>query len=123
MVGIGRDDVLQALGVGVFGVGLVEVQRDGRAAPALLAGLDRELALAVGDPAPRLVGARLARDHLDLVRHHEGGIEADAELADQGHVLLGVARELVKEGGGARARDGAEIVDQLLPAHADAVVG
>ena len=38
--------------------------------------------------------AGLARDHLDLVGDHEGGIEADAELADQRHVLLAVAGEL-----------------------------
>ena len=71
----------------------------------------------------RLALARLARDDLDPLGHHEGGIEADAELADQGHVLLRVARQRADEGRGARARDGAEIVDQLVVAHADAVIG
>src|SRR5690606_41569497 len=50
-------------------------------------------------------------------------IEADAELADQGHVLGGVAAQLRNEFTGARAGDGAEIGDQLVPAHADAAIG
>src|SRR6185437_10349946 len=83
---------------------------------------DGELALPVRDPAPGLALARLPRDDLDLVGDHEGGIEADAELADEGHVLARVARKVLHEGGGARARDRAEILDQLVMAHADAVV-
>ena len=55
--------------------------------------------------------------------HHEGRIEADAELADQRGVALAVATASSHEGLGARLGDGAEIVDQLLAAHADAVVG
>jgi hypothetical protein len=98
-------------------------QHDRGAARGALARLDREFALAVGDPSAGLVGAGLARDYLDLVSHHEGGIEADAELADQRAVLALVAGELLEELGGAGARDGAEVLDQLLAAHADAVVG
>ena len=60
--------------------------------------------------------------HLDAVGDHEGGVEADAELADQAEPFLGVLHPL-EEGLGARAGQGAEIVDQLLAIHADAVVG
>ena len=63
-----------------------------------------------------------AARHLDPVGDHEGGIEADAELADQAGAVLGLG-ETAHEGARARARDGAEIVDQLLAIHADAVVG
>ena len=38
---------------------------------------------AVGGPGPGLLGAGLARGDLDPVGDHEGGVEADAELADQ----------------------------------------
>ncbi len=101
------------------------MQDDGGAARRLLRLLDRELALAVRDPAPSGALAGLARDDLDLVGDHEGGIEADAELADQGKILvfLGlVAGQVLHEGGGAGARDGAEILDQLVAVHADAVI-
>ena len=37
--------------------------------------------------------------------------------------FLHVARQALDEGGGAGSRDGAEILDQLVMAHADAVVG
>ena len=85
---------------------------------------DGEGAGAVGGPGERLLAAGLARGDLDPVGDHEGGVEADAELADQaGPVLrLGVGQRLA-EGAGAGAGDGAEVVDQLLPGHADAVVG
>ena len=64
-----------------------------------------------------------ARDHVDPVRHHEGRIEADAELADQRGALgrLG-GLDPLHEGLGAGARDGAERLDHLVAAHADAVV-
>ena len=74
---------LSRVGIGEFRLGLEEMEGDVGAARALRRGLDGELALAVGDPAPGLGIARLARQHLDLVGDHEGGIEADAELADE----------------------------------------
>ena len=66
----------------------------------------------------------LRRGDLDPVGDHEGGVEADAELADQAGPLLGLGRgQRGAERAGAGTGDGAEIVDQLLPPHADAVVG
>ncbi len=92
-------------------------------------GLDGVAALAVGRPAEAFRAAGAAREHIDFVGDHEGRIEADAELADQGRVfatgcLAGfLARfELFHERLGARARDGAERLDHLVVAHADAVV-
>ena len=79
---------------------------------------------AVRGPGERLLGARLARGHLHPVGDHEGGVEADAELADQAGPLLGLGRgQRRAERAGAGAGDGAQVVDQLLAAHADAVVG
>ena len=82
-------------------------------------------AFAVARPAPGLGLAGANRLDDDLVGNHERGIEADAELADQrvGFRGLGVGGELVEEGAGSRARDGAERVDEVVSAHADAVVG
>ena len=58
-----------------------------------------------------------------MVGDHEGRIEADAELADQGGAFAGLAGlEPLHERLGAGARDGAERLDQLVAAHADAVV-
>ena len=85
--------------------------------------LDGEGALAVRLPAPGLVAAGAARDDLDGRRHDEGRIEADAELADQRRSFRASARHAFQEGLGAGARDRAEVLDQLRPAHADAIVG
>ena len=82
-------------------------------------------ALAVRRPAPGLPGAGAARLDDDLVGHHEGRIEADAELADQ-RLRLGpgvLGGELVEKGFGAGAGDRAEACGQILAGHADAVVG
>ncbi len=71
-------------------------------------------------PGLRRAGARAG--HGDAVGHHEGRIEADAELTDQAEPVLGLLQAL-EEGLGARARHGAEIVYKLLAVHADAGVG
>lgn len=83
---------------------------------------DLEAGAAGGRPGPDVALAGTAADHDDPVGDHEGGIEADAELADQAETVLGLF-QLRHEGLGAGAGDGAEMVDQLLPLHADTVVG
>ena len=98
------------------------MQGDAGAARHVGSRLDREAALAVGSPAPAFALPGLAAQYLDLVSDHERGIEADAELADQAHVAPRVAGQLVDKSGGAGAGDRAEIFDQLIMAHADAVI-
>jgi len=117
------DDLADALGVEILLLALAQVQHDAGAARrrARILG-DGEGAAAVGGPQPALVLAGAPGRDLDLLGHHEGGVEADAELADEVGAL-GLVLQLLHEGGGARACDGAEVVDQLLAVHADAVVG
>ena len=100
---------------------VAQVQDHFGAAVGLVGRLDLVLALAVRIPAhPRRVAA--LGQHRDFVGHDERRIEADAELADQLRVLGGIAAQGLQEFLGAGARDGAEIVDHLRLAHADAVV-
>ena len=127
VVGIGRDDALDLVGLQVLPGVVLQVQNDlGTARDArrfLLAGAgDLESGAAGGRPGPDVALAGAAADHDDLLGDHEGGIEADAELANQAEPVLGLL-QLRHERLGAGAGDGAEMVDQLLPLHADAVVG
>ena len=87
-------------------------------------GLDGVVAAAVRGPEPGLVGAGPAGGDLHPVGHHEGGVEADAELADQGGAFLGAgALEIGGEGAGAGFGYSAQVLGQLVPRHADAVIG
>ena len=80
---------------------------------------DLKTAAARGRPDEHLIRTGAAAGDDDAVGDHEGGIEADAELADQPGAVLGLGQPRQKRLG-AGARDGAEIVDQFLPVHADA---
>ena len=53
----------------------------------------------------------------------ERRVEADAELADEVRILGAVGGQLLEELARARLGDGADVLDHLLPRHADAVVG
>ncbi len=88
-------------------------------------GFDLEVARAAADPAHAFFGrqTRAARFHRDLVGHDEARVKAHAELADELGVLLLVAAELAHEVLGATLGNRAQVVDGLLLAHADAVVG
>ena len=123
VVGVLLDDLLQAPAVGVLLAFFVEVQQDGGAGDGALGRLDVEAGLAVAGPAPGLLFAGLAGDDFDAVGHHEGAVEAHAELADEVGILLRVAGELGEEVLRARAGDGAQVRDQVLLVHADAGVG
>ena len=102
-----------------------QVQDDVRAACGLLDGLDRVLAFARALPLHAVVGgqAGAARQQRDAVGDDEGRIEADAELPDQVGVLGAVGGELLDELARAGLGDRPDLVDHLLPRHADAVVG
>ena len=97
----------------------LEVQHDLRADGRILARRDRVAVLARGFPNRRLL-AFLVRIDRHLVRHHERGIEPDAELPD--HVdVLGVL-QLLRKRARAALCNRAEVAFQLLRRHAAAVV-
>jgi hypothetical protein len=139
VVGIAFDHAAHHVGVGEL-FGLFGQMHDHVGADVGALGLfDGEAALAVAVPAPGGVGMDLAGQHLDALGDHEGGIEPDAELADQRGVgrafllLLGVGALGLGLGGLLRlkrlderlragARDGAQRFDQVVLVHADAVV-
>ena len=102
-----------------------EVQRHVGAAGSARGGLHREFAAAVAHPAHRVLRWRAgaAGDHGDLVGHDEARIKADAELPDQLRILLLVAAQLCEELARPGLGDRPEVLDRLLPAHPDAVVG
>ncbi len=110
--------------VGEFGGVLPEVEGDPGAPLRPLDVLDAVLALAVRLPVHALRGRSAGPAGLDdhLVGHDEGRVEAHAELADEVGVLLLLAGQLADELAGAGTGDGAELADDLLPGHADAVV-
>ena len=111
-------DVEELVGV------LAQVQHDLGAAFGLLDGLDLVLAVAPGTPAHAMLAsqARPAGGQRHFVGHEEGGIEANAELADQVCILLGIAGEALEELPRAGLGDGADMLDDFLAAHADAIV-
>jgi hypothetical protein len=107
--------------LGIF----LEMQDHVGATGRLVERFDRVLPLTVRDPF-RAFAARpgSAGAHSHFVRDHEGGVEADTELADQsgGRVRVVLLLHRFEEGLGARFRHGAEVVDHLGPTHADAVI-
>ena len=122
MVRIGLHDAAQSGGLEERILAVADMQGHRGAAPRALGLADGELAEPFGSPAPRPVLAGAPAGHLDPIGDHEGGIEPDAELPDQRHVLSRVAGHLLQIGGGAGPRDGAEIADQPLAVHADPVI-
>ena len=129
-VGVALDHPLQDELVGeVVDPGLfvdrLEMEGDGGAAVLRLGVRDRVLAGAFGLPAGAGLLAGPAGHQLDPVGGHERRVEADAELADElqqgllGLGLLEALDQLLAAGAGDRA----DVVDHLLAAHADAVVG
>ena len=105
----------------IIGVGL-DVHDDVGAHAVPLALGDGVAVGAGGLPHVGGVGAVLAGHHGDVVRHHERGVEAHAELADDVGVL-GVVAHFLLEAVGAGGGDDAQVVLQVLLVHADAVVG
>ncbi len=127
VVRIGRDHAADLVAFEIFLRVVLQVQHDLGAARhtlrlALVRRRDVEAGAAGRGPHPRLGRSRTAARHRDPVGHHEGRVEPDTELADQAGAVLRLG-ELIHEGARAGARDRAEVVDQFLPVHADAVVG
>ena len=127
VVAVALDEVLQAElaeeRVVVVVVSVVLQREDDVGAVALALGLLDGVALhAVAFPGPGLVAAVRLRHDAHLGRHHERGVEAHAELADDVHVVaLGVGvvgLELHAVG----VRDGAQVAVELVLRHAQAAV-
>ena len=113
-----------AFGV-ILGV-LQQMQHDAGAARGGVLGGDRRDGIGaqtVRRPHRRLTGPGPARNHIDLLRHHERRIEPHAELADQLSILAALARrDAVHERLGARPGDGAQRLVHIGGGHADAIV-
>ena len=116
-------DAFDGVALGEVLAALVEVEDHPRAAHGRVAAgrLDGVGALPIGGPEPGFALARLAGEHVHAPRHHEGGVEPDAELADEARAVALVA-ELLQERPRARSRDGAQRLGEVVAAHADAVV-
>ena len=126
VVGIGADDPLDLVSFQIFLRVFLQMQDDFGAARDAFGGLiirrrNVETVPAGRGPGPDLARSGAAAGDGDAIGDHEGGVEADAELADQAGAVLGLGQTR-QEGFCAGTRDGAEIVDQLLAVHADAVV-
>ena len=108
----------------VLGIDRLEMQRDRCSLRGTLDRLNGVGAVAAGLPLDRFAVAGFAGEQLDLVGHHEGGVEADAELTDQflGHVGVFRVLQLLAQFGGTRLGERADQVDHLGAGHADAVV-
>ena len=125
-VGVALEDLADAVGFGEFGGVFFEVKDDGTAAFLLGGGgVDGVAGGAVAGPGEVLVvGAPGVGGDGDFVGDHEGGVEADAELADDfGFVAFAGVFEGGGEGFGAGVGDGAEVFDELVTGHAEAVIG
>ncbi len=102
----------------------LEMERHRGAAGVAVSFLNGVRTVPGGSPEPRRVLSGLSGQHLHRIGHHEGRIETHAELTDEfrrqrllslGHVLQKFSRP--------RLGDGTEVGHEILPVHADAVVG
>ena len=122
MVGILAHEVAQAESVGEL-QGVVAQAQHHLGAPLRFRLLHAVFILAPGDPAYARFGICRPGQHFNFLGDDEGAVEANPELADQGGVLFLIAAQLAQELRRAGLGYGAEIVDHVLAAHADAVVG
>src|SRR5690606_18978791 len=114
----------QAPTIGEFFLVLLEVQDDACATFSFFDGGNVELTLAFRGPVHAFAGwhTGTAAVYIHLVGDDEGRIEAHAKLANQLGVFLGVTGEVFHEVGSAGLGDGAQVGNDILTAHADAVV-
>ena len=123
-VGVVLHELANAPLVEVLGELVAEVQHHARAVVVAHAVLDGVRARAVGLPLVGGVAAALLGDHAHLVRHHERGVEAHAELADElGQVGAALLLERRAERLRAGRGDRAEVLLEVFGVHARAVVG
>ena len=130
IVGILGDEIAERIdleiGIVVLLIRIVlEIQRDGCADIVLDAGGHGVAVQTFALPKPSLVASLGTAQYGNLLRNHECGIEADAELTDYIHILQGLVAGicLLLKGKRTALGDGAKVCFQLIPGHADAVVG
>ena len=97
VVGPFADDGFDAQGFEEFFRVRLHVEDDGGTGFVAGGGFEGVDALAGGDPGPGFLVAGFAGNDFDFVSHHEGGVEADAELADEAGAVF---RLFFGEGGG-----------------------
>ena len=125
VVGVFADHGLQLPVAQVFRRIVAQVQSHAGAANWAVDGFHLEVAGASADPAhafSRWQASAAAFDG-DFVGDDEARVEAHAKLANQLCVFLLVTAHAVHEFFGAAFGDGAQVVNRLLGAHADTVVG
>ena len=106
--------------VEVFGAVVRDMQDDIRSTVLLLCVVNGELGCAVAAPAHGLAAVLIAlRDDLHLVRHHERGIESEAEVSDDG---VGLVLIFVEEVGHTREGDLIDVLVNLLSRHTQTAV-
>ena len=87
-------------------------------------GRQSELARAFGSPGEGFAGTGSAGSYFNAISDHESGIKPNSELTDQARPVLRLRGcQFLSKRLGARTGDGAQIVDQILPGHANPVVG
>ena len=124
VVGVARDQAAQLPGLEELLFVFLQVQRHGSAALRHVDRFEGVLALPVALPAHALACRRTgaAAGHGDAVGYDEGRVKAHSKLPDQATVGLFVCSEGFEVASRARTRNGAEVGDQLVTVHADAVV-
>ena len=129
MIRVCLDDVTDSRRVEILLSVLLQLQDNLRAAVGIGRRLDREFTEAVGTPAPSGIVSRLAGRYGHFVRHHKGGIEPNAKLADQidvaalaGSIFFLAAGHRIKKRRRTRSRDSAQIFNEVLLIEADAVI-
>src|SRR5882757_3562614 len=85
---------------------------------------DAVITLAGAFPPDAVLDAeiRAAREDRHPVGHDERGVEADAELADELRILRVIGCEAFEKLAGPRLGNRADVLDDILARHTDAVV-
>ena len=129
MVGVFVDNVFHLPGVQVVAGVLTQVQYHAGASLCAGDGFHLKVAGAATGPAHAFFGfsARTAGFYRNGVGHDEARVKTHTKLANQLPLFAGVgflvATELAHEVAGAAFGNGAQVVNGLLAAHANAVVG
>ena len=125
VVGVLADDAFEFPGAGIVQCVFHQVQGDAGAAGGALNRLNLEVSRAAAHPAHAFADRQTstARLHCDFVSHDKTRVKTHTKLADQLRIGFLVAREFGDKIFGSALGNRAEVVDRLLLAHTDTVVG